>query len=264
MFTRILPVYICLIVSRVFYCNNDILIYTYILYLYTKLYYMPGTRKMWAQKVTKAGFILGGAGYIISYKAIQRLISHTIYSHSNTYTNINGSSKFIDDEYRTQNQISTLALLPEALKGARKNCPNCIKGHNSDSYGILNHNIRIIDLCKNMLAGPSVCAHSDHTVSRCLFHAIYADTYPISCTGTYLKPSDTSPNTTPDVTPAPYRAPPIRVSYSQQQQQQQQVVRIGMCQREKVTCDPRTHLTCHRHVPDASDLRVPKRIVHFA
>ena len=219
---------------------------------------------MWAQKVTKAGFILGGAGYIISYKAIQRLISHNIYSNSQTYTNNNTNSRPIYDVYRTQDQISTLALLPEALKGARKYCPNCIKGHNSDSYGILNHNIRIIDICKNMLAGPNVCAHSDHTVSRCLFHAIYADTYPISCTGTYLntlRPLDTTPNVTPDVSPVPYRPPPVRVP---QIQQQQQPVVIGMCQREKVTCDPRTHLTCHRYVPDASDLRVPKRIVHFA
>ena len=232
----------------------------YILYVYyTILYtYTTGTRKMWAQKVTKAGFVLGGAGYIISYKAIQRLISHTIYSNSNTITNASSSnSKSIYDVYRTHDQIKTLALLPEALKGARKNCPNCIKGHYSDSYGILNHNLRIIDICKNMLAGPNICAHSDHTVSRCLFHAIYAGTYPISCTGTYLKPIDTSPDVTPDVSPVPYRTSPVHMSYTQQQQQ----LVIGMCQREKVTCDPRTHLTCHRHVPDASDLRIPNRIV---
>lgn len=47
--------------------------------------------------------------------------------------------------------------------------------------------VRLVELCTNLMAEENTCYHSDHSLTRCLAHGAYADIYNVPCGGAQLK-----------------------------------------------------------------------------
>lgn len=84
--------------------------------------------------------------------------------------------------------------------------------------------VRVVEMCTNLMAGEHTCYHSDHSLTRCLAHGVYASVYNIPCGGMQLND-----------------------------------VYIGMCMGTD-SCDVEHHVTCHRWAADVTDPTLPVNI----
>ena len=179
------------------------------------------------RKVTLNGFYYGGAGYLMGRGIMSRLISHAIDSQRRNGT----------DTFRSSSQISNLGLLDQVLNLWDSPCTDCVSSRipseKENQYNIKKNGayairsatmtIRVIDLCVNMMAPIDSCYHSDHSLTRCLSHGIYADTLTAGCYN------------------------PISIQSANGRN-----VSFSMCY-EGEKCDLNTTLTCHRHVANPSN-----------
>jgi hypothetical protein len=181
------------------------------------------------RKITKRGFYYGGAGYLLSRPALDRLNGYHLFGPKQA------GSFFIDF-----NQMLDLNMLYELGDLANRYCPECVRVADTKAststfsttwqrgqLGLLaNSSVRIVDLCVNTMAGEHTCFHSDHSVTRCLAHGVLADILDISCGGTRLSDKLT----------------------------------FGMCM-GTAFCNPKVQLTCHRWKPNPDNyLDVPTNL----
>jgi hypothetical protein len=127
-----------------------------------------GDLRLW--HVTKVGFYYGGGGYLFGKSVITSLNSFTIEGR-------NGTDK---DDYRYPDQLDKLGLLEEAIPLSAWLCHDCVRLRGKDDSTTLQTKtadlaVRVVDMCVNLMAGAGTCYHSDHSVSRCLAHAVYAN-----------------------------------------------------------------------------------------
>lgn len=127
-------------------------------------------------RVTKGGFLYGGAGYLMGKGLIDVLNSHTLLGPPQK-----------EDRIRNEKHMNHLGLFEEALDLTRLTCPDCFQFQgNMTPHGIgltAQLQVRLIDLCTNMLSEEGTCYHSDHAISRCLVHGAYADVFNVACSG---------------------------------------------------------------------------------
>lgn len=50
--------------------------------------------------------------------------------------------------------------------------------------------VRLIELCTNILSEEGTCHHSDHALTRCFVHAVYADVWDVRCQGWKIPHTD--------------------------------------------------------------------------
>lgn len=177
------------------------------------------------KKVTRHGFYYGGAGYLWGEKVIKKLTSNILVGPSQK-----------KDEYRDEITMIYLSLIRETIANSQKACPDCIEiVGNATSDNIFNEKIkaavRVIDLCNNMMSDEHTCYHSDHALSRCLVHGVYADPMNIGCGGSLISTNPTN-------------------------------IVIGMCFGTD-NCDSNVHLTCHRWEPNITNPTEPIPYVYI-
>ena len=191
-----------------------------------------GDLKQWL--ITSGGFYYGGGGYLMGRSVLTSLVSKTIESRVPS----------VKDKYRYYHQTKELGVLTEALAASKKKCPKCVrvrktsdednKNTNSDVALVADLNVRVVDMCSNMMAYAGTCYHSDHSLPRCLAHAIYANTVSAGCyknetgcDGIWISDGDGNS------------------------------FRMAMSSSDSQYCDLSFKLTCHRHMTDPSDPHLP-------
>jgi hypothetical protein len=171
---------------------------------------------------TTKGFYYGGGGYLMGRSVLGNLSS----------TVITGRAAEDADSIRSAEQIKKLSVLREAKENSQRHCPNCVnvrklKGLNSTlKYETADLQLRVVDLCVNMMANPGTCYHSDHSMTRCLAHAIYADTMSAGCKGMVINGNGGK------------------------------TFNVSMCY-DEAGCDALQSLTCHRHMADPTNPALP-------
>jgi hypothetical protein len=172
------------------------------------------------RKVTKKGFYFGGAGYLIGRKSIEDLNAFSIMNPRYSMT------AMIDPTL-----MKELSLYNQILPLSQQYCPQCMKppvNTSSDELGVTaNLTIRMIDICVNIMAQEHTCYHSDHSITRCYVHGIYADPVNIECGGSWLFPSHDNEN-----------------------------LMIGMCM-GIAECSIEVQLTCHRWKANRNNVLLP-------
>lgn len=165
-------------------------------------------------QVTARGFFFGGAGYLIGRAAMENLTSTVITARK-------GKDR---DSYRSAEMINRLGVLNDAIADSSTSCPECVvlRPEKEGQYTTADLSVRVIDLCVNMMAELGTCYHSDHSITRCLSHAIYASCQSAGCGGTKVTASNGTRQ------------------------------RVSMCY-DGTKCDTSTGLTCHRFMADPSD-----------
>jgi hypothetical protein len=185
------------------------------------------------RKVTKHGFYYGGAGYLIGKQIIAKLDGYQVYS---------------PEAFSTANvdpmQMKFLSIFHETFRRSREHCPNTCMGnvtapeepnltsqeleaHSEEHYKLqAKLDIRLVDLCVNLMSLEHTCYHSDHAVSRCLIHGTNAAPLHIDCGGSTIGSGN---------------------------------LLIGMCMGTD-HCDPNVHLTCHRWAANVTDPNHPEGI----
>jgi hypothetical protein len=188
---------------------------SYILTTMSTQNYVIGDMRLW--HITRKGFFYGGGGYLIGKPVLNSLVSNVIHDKNEK------------DKFRSKRQAADLGVLREAERLSNASCPKCLKmrpsldmGNESDKYAIADLKVRVVDLCVNMMAQSGSCYHSDHSMTRCLSHAVYADTLSAGCKGMKIPLSDGNEST------------------------------LFMCY-EGLGCDPATSLTCHRHMANPTN-----------
>ena len=147
-------------------------------------------------------------------------------------TVLSGRSAEDADSIRSAEQIKKLSVLREAKENSRMHCRDCVKLrklnvlNNTLKYETADLKLRVVDLCVNMMANPGTCYHSDHSMTRCLAHAIYADTISAGCGGLIINGNGG------------------------------QTFNVSMCY-DEAGCDAQQSLTCHRHMADPSNPALP-------
>lgn len=174
--------------------------------------------EMFSKKITTKGFYFGGAGYLMGRAALTLL-------NGNVITSVRSSAV---ENIRTQVHLANLGVLDEAVRVTNATCTDCIKMHslidNENAANIsrvvntANLSVRVVELCMNMMGDAGTCYHSDHSVTRCLAYAIYAQTLSMSC----------------------YRPPKVYVEGKGK-------IKMSMCYGGD-KCDLAFALTCHRYV----------------
>ena len=174
------------------------------------------------KKITKKGFFYGGSGYLMGRGAIDRLLESRISGPPD-----NG------DAARDPVQTSRLQIMMQALEASRESCKSCIaeddrtsklswEKFGPDVYVDLTGGARLVDACMNLMSEEHTCYASDHAMSRCLVHGVYATVLDINCeAGTTLHSSAGDAH-------------------------------FGMCMGVE-KCDPAIQLTCHRWMADPAD-----------
>jgi len=167
------------------------------------------------KKITRKGFYYGGAGYLFGEAVIKKLLSTTLVGPTE-----------VKDGARDEVTMFYLSLFREALVNSISTCPDCIRVEgNATADKIINEKaqagVRVIDLCNNMMNEEHTCYHSDHSLTRCFVHAIYANPLNIACGGSLIS---TSPHN----------------------------LVIGMCMGTE-TCDTNQMLSCHRWQVNVTD-----------
>lgn len=163
--------------------------------------------------ITKYGFYWGGAGYLLGKTSLDRLSGYELPGPV-------AKSGYWTGGVRRTRELSVL-FEAMAMSDAYCSATSCLtlpQGAKIGDIGILAQTaIRVVDICKNMMADEDSCYHSDHSLSHCMAHAIYANfTNDVKCSK-----SDSF-----------WGILPFAMCYSIDK------------------CDPQVHLTCHRHVPD--------------
>lgn len=191
-----------------------------------------GDLKQW--HITSNGFYYGSGGYLMGRSVLTSLASKTITSRV----------PVMDDQYRYFNQIKELGVLAEAIDASKKKCPRCVrvrktlgvdeKNATSERVLVADLNVRVIDMCSNMMAYAGTCYHSDHSLPRCLAHAVYANTVSAGCykndtgcDGVWI--ADGKGNS----------------------------FRMAMSSSETLDCDLSFKLTCHRRMTDPRNPSLP-------
>lgn len=174
--------------------------------------------EMFSKKITTKGFYFGGAGYLIGRAALTLLNGNVITSERSSAV----------ENIRTQVHLANLGVLDEAVRVKNATCTDCIKVHSlmdneitaniSRVVSTANLSVRAVELCMNMMGDAGTCYHSDHSVTRCLAYAIYAQTLSMSC----------------------YRPPKVYVEGKGK-------IKMSMCYGGD-KCDLAFALTCHRYV----------------
>lgn len=198
------------------------------------------------KKITSKGFFYGGAGYLVGKAVLDRLTSHRVMAPPEWQ--IPGCNPV---------QTAHLQMLTEVVRLSNQSCakdpttggdtclvsttklqwedgnPNADNiGYGFDHYATLNEDTTMVDVCMNVMAEEHSCYHSDHSLSRCFVHGVYAQAVNQWCGSRdpYLPPS--LPN--PGGKPGP---------------------KIGMCMEVDGQCYSDVHFTCHHWMPDDNDYR---------
>lgn len=137
--------------------------------------------EMFSKKITTKGFYFGGAGYLMGRAALSTLNSYVMHSERSTPT----------ENIRTQVHLANLGVLDEAVRVTNATCTDCIKVRplnndakaksNSCAVSTADLSVRAVEICMNMMADEGTCYHSDHSVTRCLAYAIYAEPLSLGC-----------------------------------------------------------------------------------
>ncbi len=162
-----------------------------------------------------AGFYLGGGGYLFGKPVIDRLLAYQVegpHEHANQFIN----EAFMKD----------LSLFNIAAPLSAAVCPSCLIMQSGNKMGDLNiradSQVRMVDLCVNLMADERTCYHSDHSVTMCLIHGVYAKPQHVDCGGSNLGG-----------------------------------VRFSMCSSDNVHCDTNVRLTCHHFRAKQNHTQVP-------
>ena len=128
--------------------------------------------------ITGRGFFYGGGGYLMGRAVVDLLVSHEITALRSDILN----------PVLHSHQVLALGVLNETLNNKEDCCRNCAhvqpRVSTNDTEPVdkkANLDICVVDLCVNMIAQSGTCYHSDHSISRCLAHAIYADLTNAGC-----------------------------------------------------------------------------------
>ena len=137
--------------------------------------------EMFSKKITTKGFYFGGAGYLMGRAVLSSLNSYVMTSERSTPT----------ENIRTRVHLANLGVLDEAVRVTNVTCTDCIKvrpmNHdtkakkNSRAVSTADLSVRALEICMNMMADEGTCYHSDHSVTRCLAYAIYAEPQSMGC-----------------------------------------------------------------------------------
>ena len=131
------------------------------------------------RKVTRRGFYYGGSGYLIGSQTIADLNAYSVMSPKESM------NKMIDPT-----QMRFLSVYNQILPLSQQLCPTCMKAPEGTSVGDLgltaNLSIRMIDICVNLMSQEHTCYHSDHAISRCFIHGVYAYPLDVACGGSQI------------------------------------------------------------------------------
>ena len=177
------------------------------------------------------GIYSGDGGYLMGRAVLSNLSSHVIQART-----IADGGVFL-----VGSQIEPLSVLDEALDFVEEYCDKCALvrppvmasagNDQSKHYVTADIEVRVVDLCVSMMAGMGTCYHSDHSVTRCLAHAIYADTLSAGCDGLNITSSDGS------------------------------ALSLVMCS-DADHCDMSKSLTCHKYATDPRNINYPPILIH--
>jgi hypothetical protein len=182
------------------------------------------------ETITFRGFYYGGGGYLMGRSVLQSLES----------TFIESKPEEADDKRWLRRGLGVLTEAYDLSSKQGDGCASCVKirppANDSTSINQVtiqaDLSVRTIDLCVNMMAERGTCYHSDHSITRCLVYAIYADTMTAGCKGIHVSSSNGSQ------------------------------ALISMCY-DATDCDLSKALICHRHVANRLDLLEPPRLLPF-
>jgi len=180
-------------------------------------------------KVTNGGHFYGGAGYLMGRGLINKLNGYEL----------DGPEAY-GDRIRNNKHLNHLGLM-EVVGSFEGACPDCLQFNGNLSTNIhgigmkAQLGVRLVEMCKNILSEEGTCYHSDHAISRCFAHAVYADIWNVGCYGWKIPRTDYMtgmcmgcdkcgenvltchrwmPNvSTPDLRPMQYHAPERRRLY---------------------------------------------------
>lgn len=143
--------------------------------------------------------------------------------------------------YHIGSQIEPLSLLDEALESVEVLCDSCAQvrppvtvtaaTNQSGQYVTADIEVRVIDICVNIMAGRGTCYHSEHSMTRCLAHAVYADTISPGCDGVTIS---------------------LRAG---------SVLSMVMCE-DAAPCDLSKALTCRKYVTNPRNPSFPPNVIH--
>ena len=198
------------------------------------------------KKITSHGFFYGGAGYVFGKAVLDRLTSHKVM----------GPVSWMAPRSKPE-QTAHLQLLTQTIMLSNHSCPKdsvtgqdtCLVklhggwedatrqsfGYGENVYAELNEDTTMVDVCMNIMAEEHSCYHSDHALTRCIVHGIYATPLDQWCGGR-----------------APLSPPELPVPPSDKGGPA-----IGMCMQVDEKCLPDVHLTCHHWMPDPKDYTSP-------
>ena len=198
------------------------------------------------KKITSHGFFYGGAGYVFGKAVLNRLTAHKVM----------GPVAWMAPRSKPD-QTSHLQMLTQTIKLSNHSCPRdsqtgqdtCLVklhgkwedasqesfGYGEGVYAELNEDTTMVDVCMNIMAEEHSCYHSDHALTRCIVHGIYATPLDQWCGGN-----------------APLSPPELPVPPSDKGGPA-----IGMCMQVDEKCLPDVHLTCHHWMPDPKDYTQP-------
>ena len=170
-------------------------------------------------KITKTGFFYGGAGYLMGRAVINKLLEFKLPGPDTWGDNI-----------RDIKHLNFLGVMEHTYPMSKKGCPDCMTLdpnipeviHLSGNWATLE--VPLVDLCTNSFSDEGTCYHSDHAMSRCLIHGVYADVWDANCHG-FKTPTEPS-------------------------------LRLTMCNSTDV-CDVETMLTCYGWAPDIESVQFP-------
>jgi hypothetical protein len=140
--------------------------------------------------ITRNGFIFGGGGYLFGKKVITRLNSHLF------------SPNIENDEDRQKPWAGSwmkkeLQIVSQAFQWSQQKCPGCVRplhrrhpsqeqqqgvgnqqsmmiNNSTESISSAIARVRVVDICRNMFSHEGSCFSSDHAISLCFAHGIYA------------------------------------------------------------------------------------------
>lgn len=174
------------------------------------------------KKVTKRGFYYGGSGYLIGREVVESLNGYLIHGPGDE-----------SDGLKPAEYVSQLSVFNEAWAKARAHCKSCMRpAPDSPPIGrpnaVARLEVRLIEVCANLMSQEHTCFHSDHAVSRCLFYGANAHVGSVACHGG----SELDPTTG---------------------------LTVAMCMGTDI-CTREAHLTCHRWYPEPDNFLVPKNM----
>jgi len=217
-------------------------------------------------------YLYGGSGYLFGQAVVELLIGDRLITRSN-WT--------LHEEHAKSALLYHILLRAEAsdkvrvhrLQNRSSSVNSCIVKDvaNTKADDTVRVRSRLVDLCAELLSGEQTCLHSDHAVSQCLqFGAgVRSVTSPSQClsfekvlsNATTVPIASLGPYNLASTPPSPHRPSP-HTSLTRNKTatarslvsplllnhllRQPQMCGYGF---KHTPCDPRIHLTCHRHCP---------------